>query len=142
MKVGVAVPERGALREPEGAPSDENTSMQAIAFLVPAAAMLALAAGPRTPALACVLLTAALGASSLGQAGFVANMSDVAPGAAGAMFGLCNTFGSLAGVAGVAVTGAVVQATGGFAAVFMGTAGLYLVGAAAFWALARGEPQF
>ena len=38
-------------------------------------------------------------AQSLGQAGFVANMSDIAPTAAGKMFGLCNTFGSLSGVA-------------------------------------------
>ena len=36
-----------------------------------------------------------------GQAGFVANMSDVAPRHAGLLFGLCNTFGSLAGILGV-----------------------------------------
>ena len=37
-----------------------------------------------------------------GQAGFVANMSDIAPRHAGRLFGLCNTFGSLAGILGVA----------------------------------------
>jgi ACS family sodium-dependent inorganic phosphate cotransporter/ACS family sodium-dependent inorganic phosphate cotransporter-like MFS transporter 9 len=36
-----------------------------------------------------------------GQAGFVANMSDIAPRHAGILFGLCNTFGSLAGILGV-----------------------------------------
>lgn len=46
------------------------------------------------------LMTVALGTTSLGQAGFVANMSDIAPRQAGQMFGLCNTFGSLAGEGG------------------------------------------
>ena len=36
-----------------------------------------------------------------GQAGFVANMSDIAPRHAGLLFGLCNTFGSFAGILGV-----------------------------------------
>jgi ACS family sodium-dependent inorganic phosphate cotransporter/ACS family sodium-dependent inorganic phosphate cotransporter-like MFS transporter 9 len=36
-----------------------------------------------------------------GQAGFVANMSDIAPRHAGTLFGLCNTFGSFAGILGV-----------------------------------------
>lgn len=50
-----------------------------------------------------VNLPAALPASRLhaGQAGFVANMSDIAPRHAGVLFGLCNTFGSLAGILGV-----------------------------------------
>ena len=89
------------------------------------------------------LVAAALGTTSLGQAGFVANMADVAPTAAGAMFGLCNTFGSAAGIAGVVGAGAIVQATGGsFAPLFLLTAGLYCVGAAVFATFASGEAVF
>ena len=128
---------------------DVRRRVQAAAFLVPAAALGLLArlggsgASPPllTPPLACALVTLALGAASLGQ--FVTNMGDVAPSAAGSLFGLCNTFGCAAGGAGVAGAGALVQASGGsFNAVFGVTAGLYLVGAAVFWAWAEGEAQF
>lgn len=145
-----------------------RVTLQLVAFLVPAAALvtLVLAGGgggggasgagaaavaaaanpsssPLHPALAIALVAAALGTTSLGQAGFVANMADVAPTAAGAMFGLCNTFGSAAGIAGVVGAGAIVQATGGsFAPLFLLTAGLYCVGAAVFATFASGEAVF
>ena len=130
---------------------DVRRRVQAVAFGVPALALAALAwlggvggapASPHlTPPLACALVTAALGAASLGQ--FVTNMGDVAPSAAGSLFGLCNTFGCAAGGAGVAGAGALVQASGGsFSSVFAVTAGLYLVGAAVFWGWAEGEAQF
>lgn len=67
-------------------------------------------------------------------------MSDIAPRHAGQMFGLCNTFGSAAGIMGVAVAGLLVDLTGGFGAVFMLTAGLYLLGTVAFLLLAKGSP--
>jgi ACS family sodium-dependent inorganic phosphate cotransporter/ACS family sodium-dependent inorganic phosphate cotransporter-like MFS transporter 9 len=73
--------------------------VQTFAFLAPAAPLVALAAGGLTPAQAVGCMTAALGATSVGQ--FVTNMSDVAPRHAGRLFGLCNTFGSLAGILGV-----------------------------------------
>lgn len=63
-----------------------------------------------------------------GQAGFVANMADIAPGNAGQMFGLCNTFGSLSGILGVSIVGYVVQLTGSFSPVFKITAALYVFG--------------
>ena len=115
--------------------------VQTVAFLVPAAvlALIALRGPSLPPTLASALFAAALGASSLGQAGFVANMGDVAPSGAGAMFGLCNTFGASAGIAGVAAAGAIVQATGSFAPLFWTTAGLYVVGAAVFAVWCSGE---
>ena len=140
-----------------------RVTLQLVAFLVPAAALVALVlagggggtaataaaaaaaakSSPLHPALAIALVAAALGTTSLGQAGFVANMADVAPTAAGAMFGLCNTFGSAAGIAGVVGAGAIVQATGGsFAPLFLLTAGLYCVGAAVFATFASGEAVF
>ncbi len=87
-------------------------------------------------------MTVALGTTSLGQAGFVANMSDIAPRHAGKMFGLCNTFGSLSGIAGVMVVGFIVEATQSFSAVFQLTAGLYVLGTITWLIFAKGHKVF
>ncbi len=87
-------------------------------------------------------MTVALGTTSLGQAGFVANISDVAPRAAGQLFGLTNTFGCLSGILGTAAVGFVVEATGSYAAVFRLTAALYVLGTLAFNLMATGERVF
>ena len=50
--------------------------------------------------------------SCAGQAGFVANMADIAPGSAGQMFGLCGTFASLAGIIATSSVGFIVEKTG------------------------------
>ena len=117
-------------------------SIQVVAFAVPALAMAALTLRNMTPEVACGLFVTALGAQAFGQAGFVANMSDIAPAHAGKLFGLCNTFGSLAGIMGTMLTGMLLQATGSFDVLFRLTAGLYIVGALCFNAWARGEPVF
>ncbi len=88
------------------------------------------------------LMTVALGTTSLGQAGFVANMSDIAPRQAGKMFGLCNTFGSLSGILGVTAVGFIVEATKSFSPVFQLTAGMYVVGTIVWLLLATGERVF
>lgn len=80
--------------------------------------------------------------SSLGQAGFVANMSDIAPRHAGRLFGLCNTFGSLAGVLGVSAVGFIVEHTGSFAPVFYVTAALYVFGLICWNLLLSTDVQF
>lgn len=118
--------------------------LQTAAFLVPAAALMVLAQPgvAARPAAAVGAMTAALAATSLGQAGFVANMSDVAPRAAGQMFGLCNTFGSAAGILGVVAVGFVVEATGSYVPVFQLTAAMYLVGVAVWNLMATGERVF
>ena len=62
---------------------------------------------------AFLLLTfISLAAASAGQAGFVANMADIAPGSAGQMFGLCGTFASLAGIIATSSVGLIVERTG------------------------------
>jgi len=117
--------------------------MQSVAFLVPAASLLVLAsASPLTPGVALGCMTAALGFTSLGQAGFVANMSDIAPRHAGKMFGLCNTFGSAAGIAGVTAVGFIVEKTGSFNSVFVFTAALYVAAVAVWNLLCTGERVF
>lgn len=87
-------------------------------------------------------MTVALGTTSLGQSGFVANMSDIAPRQAGKMFGLCNTFGSLSGIVGVTAVGFIVEATNSFAPVFKLTAAMYVVATLVWWALATGQRVF
>ena len=87
-------------------------------------------------------MTAALGITSLGQAGFVANMGDIAPDNAGKLFGLCNTFGCLAGIFGVSGAGMIVEKTGSFTAVFQITAGLYVVGTVVWNLLCSTKREF
>lgn len=77
-----------------------------------------------------------------GQAGFVANMSEIAPKHAGQMFGLCNTWGSLAGIAGTASVGFIYEQTGSFNAVFQITAAIYVAATVAWNAFCTSEPQF
>lgn len=115
---------------------------QSVGFLGPAACLgLLLCASSPLAALAC--LTAALGLAACGQAGFVANIGDVAPRSAGRLFGLANTVGCLAGIAGTAAAGVVVQAAGGsWRPLITLQAALYLAGWAAYVAQASGEPQF
>lgn len=118
-------------------------ALQTVAFLVPAASLIVLqSASSLTPALAVGCMTAALGCTSLGQAGFVANMSDIAPRHAGKMFGLCNTFGSLSGILGVTAVGLIVERTGSFNAVFQITAAMYLVGVVVWNLFCTGERVF
>ena len=118
--------------------------LQVVAFVVPAAALgLLVLAGPALGAgQAVALFVLVLGAQSLGQAGFVANMSDIAPNGAGRMFGLCNTFGSLAGVGSAIAAGKLLASTGGFNAVFQITAVLYVMGAAVWLQLCTAKRQF
>ena len=61
---------------------------------------------------------------------------------AGQMFGLCNTFGCLAAIAGVSTVGYVLEATSSFAAVFQLTAGVYIAAAAAWLLLCQGQVVF
>jgi len=102
--------------------------MQTVAFLGPVGALMILTQPGISAATAIACMTAALGITSLGQAGFVANMGDIAPANAGKLFGLCNTFGCLAGIFGVTGAGMIVEKTGSFTAVFQITAWLYVVG--------------
>lgn len=117
-------------------------ALQTVSMLVPAAALLLLATPGLPPAAAVGCMTAALGVTSLGQAGFVANMSDIAPDNAGQMFGLCNTFGSAAGILGVVAVGVVVEATGSFAPMFQITAAMYVVAVIVWNLLCTGERVF
>ena len=77
-----------------------------------------------------------------GQAGFVANMSDIAPRYAGRLFGLANTFGSFAGILGVSAVGFVVEKTGSFDPVFKLTAVMYIAATVVWNLMCTGERVF
>lgn len=117
-------------------------ALQSVSMLVPAAALLILANPNISPPVAVAAMTIALGVTSLGQAGFVANMSDIAPKQAGQMFGLCNTFGCLSGILGVLSVGFIVEATGSFVPVFQITAAMYFVAVVCWNLLCTGERVF
>lgn len=112
-------------------------TIQVTAFVGPAIALLLLTLPNVSSRFAMALFTLALGVQSLGQAGFVANMSDVAPYNAGQLFGLCNTFGSFAGIVGVSAAGMLYEATGSFNTLFYVSAALYAVGATVFGTCAQ-----
>lgn len=81
------------------------------------------------PRVAMACFVGSFASISLGQAGFVANTSDVAPPRlVGRLFGLANTFGSFAGILSTSLAGYL-----GFEWIFKVTA-LVLVGGAAFYA--------
>lgn len=54
-------------------------------------------------------------------------MTDVAPQHGGKVFGICNTWGSMAGIAGNLTTGRLLDAGAGYAAVFGIMIGLYVL---------------
>ena len=81
-----------------------------------------------------------LACSAFTLGGVSASHLDVAPRHAGAVFGAGNTAATLAGLAAVPVTGALLDATGSWALVFGVTAAHYVVGAALFAAYAGAEP--
>ncbi len=111
--------------------------MQSIGLLGSAGFLLVVRdAGSATSAL--LLLSAAAGSLAFAQAGFSPNMFDIAPRYADVIFGISNTFATLPGVVGVALTGWLVDVTGTYAAPFLVTASVSLVGAIAFLLFAKG----
>lgn len=132
-------PARPAARLP---PHRPHRPTQTVAFLIPAVALIVLSQPGITPQAAVACMTVALGTTSLGQAGFVANMSDIAPTQAGKMFGLCNTFGCMSGVVGVTAVGFIVDAFKSFNPVFQITAAMYVLGTVVWLMFCSGEKIF
>jgi len=75
------------------------------------------------------LMSGALGLTACTWAGFTPNHLEIAPRYADVLLGLTNTFGTLPGIIGVAVTGWLVDVTGTYDAAFMLAAGLNISGA-------------
>ena len=114
---------------------------QGIGFVGPALGLLALTLTSSAPQ-ALAALTFAVGCTAFTQAGFLVNFQEIGPRYVGAMHGLANTAGSLAGVIGTYGAGVVLEATGSWNAVLRVTAGVYLAGAAVWLAFSTGERVF
>lgn len=92
------------------------------------------------PTAALALVCAATGALSLGWPGFAANMLDIAPRHAAVLIGVSNTWATIPGVVGVAITGWLLDRTGGYSATFLLTASVAIAGALVYLIFARGQP--
>lgn len=92
----------------------------------------ALARDVGSPTLALVYVCASVGALGLTWAGYGPNLLDVTPRYASIVSGLSNTLGTLPGIAGVALVGWLVDATGTYATAFVLTA-IVTIGGAVFY---------
>jgi ACS family sodium-dependent inorganic phosphate cotransporter len=102
--------------------------MQCGGLLVSAAFLLALR-NVQTPGTALALLCAATGALGCTWSGFAPSFLDVAPRHSALVYGFSNTFATIPGVVGVAITGWLLDLTGTYAAAFVLTAGVMCLGA-------------
>lgn len=105
------------------------------------ALFLLLLTGAESTTSALVLLCCAAVSVSITTAGFAPNGLDIAPRHADVIYGISNTFATLPGIAGVFLTGWLVDRTGSFAAPFFVTAGVSLAGAVVFLVFASGKQQ-
>ncbi|KAI9915278.1 hypothetical protein PsorP6_008497 [Peronosclerospora sorghi] len=106
-------------------------TMNAISFLGCGFFLASLRLAKSVP-VAVALLCMALFTSRAAMAGYWVNMIDVAPNHAAHVMGVSNTFGTIPGIIGNVVTGAILQATGSWDLVFA-VATLVLVFGAAFF---------
>jgi len=113
--------------------------VQTVALLGASAGLL-LAARATSPAEAITMLCLALGANGLISAGFAANHLDIAPRYAGPLYAVSNTAGTLPGIFGVYITGALLDATGGYGWTFVAAAAINIVGVVVWLLWARVDP--
>lgn len=115
--------------------------LQTVGMIVPAIALL-LAASPMTkdPSTAGVLVDLGLAANALTLGAVSVNHLDIAPRHAGAIFGLGNTFATMAGLVSTPLTGAILDSTGSWEVVFATITLHYVVGAFLFVWLAGDQP--
>lgn len=92
--------------------------MQSIG-LIGAAIFLLLVRDVDSPGMAVLYMCGALGLASFTIPGFGTNHLDIAPHHADVLVGITNTFGTIPGVVGVALTGWLVDRTGSYDSVFL-----------------------
>lgn len=101
------------------------------------AGCLVLAVSPvleNTPASVSILIAAAQGFSALTLGAVSVSQLDIAPKHAGSIFGLGNTFATVAGLLGTRLTGTILQVSHSWSLIFAITAAHYVVGAAVWYA--------
>lgn len=92
-----------------------------------------------TPLQGVAVMTAALFFGGFALAGFAVNHLDIAPRYAGTLLGVTNTAGTIPGIVGVLVSGALVDSTGSWASAFILAAVIYLIGAVVWLLFSTGE---
>lgn len=98
---------------------------------------------PSSPAGAVALISGALGALGLTWAGFGPNHLEIAPRHADILIGFTNTAGTVPGIIGVAITGWLLDLSGGsYVSVFMLAAGISTAGAIVWLLFSSSEPIF
>ncbi len=113
-------------------------TMQVTAMVGVAGGMLwATRVGDANSAVAVLCLTMAF--YSLTSCGFACNHLDIAPRYAAALYGFTNTFASIPGIVGVAITGWLLDLTGTYNATFVLAAAVAAVGAVSWLAWGTGE---
>jgi ACS family sodium-dependent inorganic phosphate cotransporter len=108
--------------------------------LLGSAAFLLAARSAESPASAVVLVSGAAGALGLTYCGYAPGILDVAPRHSAILGGFSNTLATIPGVAGVAVTGWLVDLTGSYAVGFALTAAFCTVGAVVFGLFFEARP--
>ena len=86
-----------------------------------------------------VVMCCASGMLGLCQAGFAANGFDIAPRYADVIWGMSNTFGTIPGIVGVAITGWLVDRTGSYNTPFLVSAGIGFAATVIYLWLGSGE---
>jgi MFS transporter, ACS family, solute carrier family 17 (sodium-dependent inorganic phosphate cotransporter), other len=113
--------------------------MQCGALVVSAGCLLALHEA-HSPTAALALLCGATGALACTWAGYMSSYLDVAPRHGAVLFGFGNTFATIPGIVGVAVSGWLVDTTGTYTAAFVLTAIVSAAGALIFGLLFDARP--
>ena len=86
-----------------------------------------------------LLMCGSAGSLGLCAAGFSSNSFDVAPRHADIIWGISNTFATVPGIIGVAVTGWLVERTGSYSSAFVLTAVMAIMGGIVFLMVGSGE---
>lgn len=112
--------------------------MQGIGLFGAAAFLLLVPAAPNV-GIAVALMCCASGALAFCMAGFSPNTFDVAPRFADVVWGISNTFATIPGIVGVAVTGKIVDRTGSYSAAFVLSACIAIAGGLFYMVAGSGE---
>jgi ACS family sodium-dependent inorganic phosphate cotransporter len=113
--------------------------MQLIGLLGPAVFLVALR-DVHSPTVALVLLCGATASNGFTWSGFAPNSLDLSPQHASVITGMSNTFATIPGIVGVAVTGWLVQVTHSYTSAFVLAGAVSVVGALAYAVLFDARP--
>jgi len=116
--------------------------MQSIGFLGPSLFLGVFLPRAHTAAAAITYISAALALSAFSNSGVYSNHQDIGPKISGTLLGISNTFASLSGIIGVAITGYILDHTHNWNLVFGIAIAFYITGFAFYNAFATAQVQW